>query len=184
MPVSSRFVRSAEHLDADMELKADIDVNINFNGKAKSETGMNAEGREHLEVQWVPRKVQSDSGVDMGRQKHGETMMHQKLEMARVQEEHQADKNEQDTDVDYGSWMAITEGWGEERSPPISPEIISDDATRDHDHKQRWRDDRPCLPIIIMLTPTRKSSVSAALDQGLKPGCSPSTAVPSQAYET
>ena len=54
-PFSSRFVRSAKHIDADVELNANVGVKVSFNGKAKSETNVNIEGWEQLEGQLAPR---------------------------------------------------------------------------------------------------------------------------------
>ena len=49
-----------------MELNANVSMKVKYSGQAKSEEGVNAEGWQHLGSQWIPRQVQSESGVDMG----------------------------------------------------------------------------------------------------------------------
>ena len=173
VPVSSRVVRSAEHLDTDIELNANIDVKIDFNDKAKSETGMITEGWRHLENRWS-RQVRSCSGVEMGEQKHGEILTHQPLNVAQVKEEHKADEQEQEE---------LEEPEGEyEFSPGLwtSPRKPNDMGNHGHDHDH-------CAPTTISTTtplPTPERSLSAAKDQGLKVKDSVSTAVPGPAYES
>ena len=83
---SSRLVRSAEHLDADIELNTNLDVKAHLHGKARSETGMIAAGWEQFNTLWARKGVKSDPGVDMGAQKNFEHLMHLELEATRVTE--------------------------------------------------------------------------------------------------
>ena len=80
-------VHCAHEGDGDIKHDADYGVNSCSMGWARSETSVNAEGCQHLEGQWVPRQVKSDSGVEMDKKARNERMMPQPTETTRMLEE-------------------------------------------------------------------------------------------------
>ena len=81
VPTTSKYVRSADNLDADVELKSKGDVEFLYKGQAKSETGASSSGRQDG-IRWFDGRAQSDSGVELGNKKHDETIKRQNHEAA------------------------------------------------------------------------------------------------------
>ena len=177
---NTKYVRSVEHLNSDVELKPQGDVKIVRKDKPSSEASIKSSWEE-IGHRWVNTRAQSDPGIDMRNMQPDENAKRLHREAA-MSEEH---KKEQDTDLQVTP--PITK-WRLGGSPPPSrtpdsswagAQVIEEEKEFDNDEHaealrrplqaNRARAPTPTLiPIPSIIAQGLKCSPRAAIGQGLK----------------